>query len=90
MSILTTASAVLSITQVSAGVTASPEAAHLALYETCVAVVIAVLVVFYFDERVRGGMTLKQRGRAVGWLGASGTLPHGDLRYRHEHVGAGG
>jgi len=39
------------------------------LYETTVAVVIAVLVVLNFDERVRGVMTLPQRGRAIGWLG---------------------
>ncbi len=32
-------------------------------------VIIAVLVVLYFDERVRNAMTLPQRGRAIGWLG---------------------
>ncbi len=47
---------------------------HSSLYETCVAVVIAVLVVLYFDERVRGAMTIPQRGRAIGWLGGILTL----------------
>jgi hypothetical protein len=34
-----------------------------------VALIIAVLMVLYFDERVRNAMTLPQRGRAIGWLG---------------------
>jgi hypothetical protein len=57
-----------------AGPTAVPGDGHSSLYETCVAVVIAVLVVLYFDERVRGAMTLSQRGRAIGWLGGILTL----------------
>ena len=48
---------------------AAPADGHATLYETTVAVVIAVLVVLYFDERVRGAMMLPQRGRAIGWLG---------------------
>ena len=42
---------------------------HSSLYESCVAVIIAVLMVLYFDERVSNAMTLPQRGRAIGWLG---------------------
>jgi hypothetical protein len=34
-----------------------------------VTVVIAILVVLYFDDRVRGAMTPRERGYAIGWLG---------------------
>jgi hypothetical protein len=39
------------------------------LYATCAALMIAVLVVFYFDQRVRDRLTARQRGYAVGSLG---------------------
>ncbi len=55
---------------------------HSSLYECCVAVIIAVLVVLYFDERVRNAMTLPQRGRAIGWLG--GILALGIFMPVHE------
>jgi hypothetical protein len=42
---------------------------YAALYETCAALIVAVMVVIYFDERVRHRMTLRVRGYAVGWLG---------------------
>jgi hypothetical protein len=42
---------------------------HAALYETCAALIIAVLVVLYFDERVRRGLTARSRGYAIGSLG---------------------
>jgi hypothetical protein len=48
---------------------APPDSGHPALYETCAALIIAVLVVLYFDERVRSRLTLRQRGYAVGSLG---------------------
>jgi hypothetical protein len=51
---------------------AAPVAAsqsHDALYETCAALIIAVLVVFYFDERVRHRLTARLRGYAIGSLG---------------------
>ncbi len=44
--------------------------AHASLYETCAGLIVAVMVVLYFDERVRRGMTARVRGQAVGWLGA--------------------
>jgi hypothetical protein len=43
---------------------------HASLYETCAALIVAVLVVLYFDERVRRGMPARIRGQAIGWLGA--------------------
>jgi len=49
--------------------TAPAEVTHTSLYEIAVTVVIAVLVVLYFDEKVRGAMTPRQRGYAIGWLG---------------------
>lgn len=52
-----------------AAITAAPEQTHPALYETCAALIIAVLVVIYFDERVRHGLTLRMRGYAIGSLG---------------------
>ena len=42
---------------------------HASLYETCAALIIAVLVVFYFDERVRRTLTARIRGYAIGSLG---------------------
>jgi hypothetical protein len=42
---------------------------HASLYETCAALIIAVIVVLYFDERVRRDMPPRQRGHAIGWLG---------------------
>jgi hypothetical protein len=42
---------------------------YAALYETCAALIVAVMLVIYFDERVRRRMTLRVRGYAVGWLG---------------------
>jgi hypothetical protein len=42
---------------------------HPALYETCAALIVAVMVVLYFDERVRRGMNARTRGYAVGFLG---------------------
>jgi hypothetical protein len=48
---------------------AAPGDGHSLLYEVCATVIIAVLVVLYFDERIRNAMTLPQRGRAIGWLG---------------------
>src|SRR5258707_8629008 len=47
-----------------------PGPAHASLYETCAGLIVAVMVVLYFDERVRRGMTARVRGQAVGWLGA--------------------
>ena len=43
--------------------------AHAALYETCAGLIVAVLVVLYFDERVRRGLTARMRGYAIGSLG---------------------
>lgn len=48
---------------------APTDSGHPALYETCAALIIAVLVVLYFDERVRSRLTPRQRGRAIGSLG---------------------
>jgi hypothetical protein len=42
---------------------------HPALYETCAGLIVAVLVVLYFDERVRRGLTARIRGYAIGSLG---------------------
>jgi hypothetical protein len=42
---------------------------HPALYETSAALIITVLVVLYFDERVRRGLTARSRGYAIGSLG---------------------
>jgi hypothetical protein len=55
--------------RLAAGGSAPAEVTHDSLYEITVTVVIAVLVVLYFDERVRGAMTPRQRGSAIGWLG---------------------
>jgi hypothetical protein len=49
--------------------TASSEPAYATLYATCAALMIAVLVVFYFDQRVRDHLTPRQRGYAIGSLG---------------------
>jgi hypothetical protein len=45
------------------------EPAYATLYATCAALMIAVLVVFYFDQRVRDHLTPRQRGYAIGSLG---------------------
>ena len=44
-----------------ASAAAVPGDGHSSLYKTCVTVVAAVLVVLYFDERVRGATTLPRR-----------------------------
>lgn len=49
--------------------TAPSEPAYATLYATCAALMIAVLVVFYFDQRVRDRLTPRQRGHAIGSLG---------------------
>jgi hypothetical protein len=49
--------------------TAPPGPAYATLYATCAALMIAVLVVFYFDRRVRDRLTPRQRGYAIGSLG---------------------
>ena len=49
--------------------TASAGPAYATLYETCATSMIAVLVVFYFDQRVRDHLTPRQRGYAIGSLG---------------------
>jgi predicted permease len=49
--------------------TAPAEPAYATLYATCAALMIAVLVVFYFDQRVRDRLTARQRGYAIGSLG---------------------
>lgn len=55
---------------ISRAVTRPPaELAHPALYETCAALIVAVMVVIYFDERVRRGLTSRLRGYAIGSLG---------------------
>lgn len=48
-----------------------PEAGpgYAALYECCAALIIAVLAVLYFDERVRRGLSARLRGYAIGSLG---------------------
>src|SRR5262249_10584312 len=45
------------------------EPAYATLYATCAALMIAVLVVYYFDQRVRDRLTARQRGYAIGSLG---------------------
>lgn len=47
----------------------APPPSHDGLYATCATLIIAVLVVLYFDERVRRGLTARTRGRAIGYLG---------------------
>src|SRR5258708_13527317 len=47
----------------------APPLALDALYGTCATLIIAVLVVFYFDERVRRRLTAGVRGYAMGSLG---------------------
>lgn len=42
---------------------------HAPLYETCAALIVAVMVVIYFDERVRNSLTARMRGYAIGSLG---------------------
>jgi len=42
---------------------------HDSLYECCAALIIAVMVVLYFDERVRRTFTMAMRGRAIGSCG---------------------
>jgi hypothetical protein len=49
--------------------TASAEPVYATLYATCAALMIAVLVVFYFDKRIRDRLTARQRGYAIGSLG---------------------
>jgi len=51
------------------GGSAPADVTHASLYETCAAIIIAVIVVLYFDEHVRRDMPPRQRGRAIGWLG---------------------
>lgn len=56
----------------------APPPPHDGLYATCATLIIAVLVVLYFDERVRRGLTARIRGYAIGSLGgiiAVGILP---------------
>jgi hypothetical protein len=42
---------------------------HAALYECCAALIVAVMVVLYFDERVRRDLSARLRGYAIGSLG---------------------
>jgi hypothetical protein len=42
---------------------------HDALYECCAALIIAVMVVLYFDERVRRDLSARLRGYTIGSLG---------------------
>lgn len=42
---------------------------HAPLYEACAALIVAVMVVIYFDERVRNKLTARMRGYAIGSLG---------------------
>jgi hypothetical protein len=42
---------------------------HASLYETCAALIIAVLVVLYFDDRVRRTLTARIGGYAISSLG---------------------
>jgi hypothetical protein len=55
-------------------VAAEAPTSHDGFYSSCVTVIIAVMVVLYFDERVRGRLTPRERGTAIGWLGGVITL----------------
>jgi len=60
----------LSVVNILASQAATPaEPAYATLYATCAALMIAVPVVFYFDQRVRDRLTVRQRGYAIGSLG---------------------
>jgi hypothetical protein len=47
----------------------APAQTHESLYECCAALIIAVMVVLYFDERVRRDLSARLRGYAIGSLG---------------------
>ncbi len=49
--------------------TGAAPSTHDALYGICATLIIAVLVVIYFDERVRRSLTARTRGYAIGSLG---------------------
>ncbi len=53
---------------------AVPSDGHATLYETCAVIVIAVIVVLYFDESVRRNLSPQLRGSAIGWLGGILTI----------------
>jgi hypothetical protein len=53
---------------------AVPSDGHATLYETSAVIVIAVIVVLYFDESVRRNLSPQLRGSAIGWLGGILTI----------------